>query len=406
MKNNESKQQRIETNLLNPQRIKMSKKKAFFFLTIGAFVGAFSSYFFMIAAHLYSPGLGGISSGISYVINDLVWAATDNRGWWEGMSRSTADSILYWAIYWIVNAPVIYLGSKWFTKRFIKYSIYYFIINFITSMLFANIPGISEGLLDMDALANDPGTEMIVGLFFAFLGGLASGFAVGTAFKVGACTLGLDPIVKHISREKNINIGPIFLSVSIVVTATFVLVRAFLPRIAGADELYDVNGDLIPIGETYTYISQKGFLRATFFSPQYIGSWIFIAAYTVVADSIYSSSKKVEVLATTDKATEISEYLNNSAYHRGHTLVKLIGGYSKEEKQAIMMVINYDEMFDVVEKIAAMDHKAFISVKEIFKLYDIHNWTTMTEEDKEKERLRIVKKELHQKKIEQKKHEK
>ncbi len=384
--------QRFETKLLNPQRIKMSKKKAFTYLTFGAFVGAFSSYFFVLAANLYSPGLSGISSGISYVINDLIWLVTNGVGW--GSSRTSADSMIYWVVYWIVNIPIIYLGTRWFTKRFIKYSIYYFVINFLVSMAFANIHSISGGLIDMAALDNEDLKTLAI-LFFSFMGGMASGLAIGLAFKVGACTLGLDPVVKHVAREKNVNIGPIFTMISVATTTTFVLVRAFIPY-----KVLNEAGDVL--GQT-TMIKEVGFLKATFFSSSYVGSWLFIAAYSVVADSVYSSSKKVEILATTDRADEISNYLNNSAYHRGHTLVQMKGGYSKNDKQSIMMVINYDEMYDVVEKIAAIDHKAFISVKEVFRLYDIHNWVTMTEEDKEKEKERIIKKEVHQKKLEQKK---
>ncbi len=383
----------FDSKLLNPKKIKMSRSKAFGYLTLSAFIGAFSAYFFVLAANLYQPGLAGISSGIAYTFNDLFVA--NGTAWWGNhLSRTSADSIIYWVVYGMCNIPIIYLSTKWFSNRFLGYSIYQFGVNFLFSMAFANMDGLSGGLINIAELESDDLRTLAI-LFFSFVGGIASGTSVGIAFKVGASTMGLDPVAKHISRERNVNIGPIISMVAATSTTIFIIIRSFIPTI-----LDPVTGDMI------TKVEAEGFLTATLFSPEYIGSWLFIVSYSIVADAVYSSAKKVELQATTEKAMEISDYLNNSAYHRGHTIVTFEGGYSHTEKKAILMIINYDEMYDVVEKIAAIDHKAFIVVKEVFKLYDVHNWTTITDEDREKERKRIVKKELHKNKLEYAAHKK
>ncbi len=387
-----SKQAKVNTRMLNPQKIKMSKRAAFSYLTVGAFIGAFSSYFFVLAANLYSPGLGGISSGISYAFNDILWS-TGNT--W-GASRTAADSIIYWMIYIVCNIPIIYMATKWFSNRFLFYSMYYFIVNFIISMMFANIPSIAGGIVDMEEM--DESIRTVTVLFFSFVGGMSSGVAVGLAFKVGASTMGMDPVAKHISREKNMNIGPIMSMITATTTLTFILIRSFIPQLVEAT--YNSDGTILTPEHMASKVDELGFLKATFFSPEYIGSWLFIVSYSVVADTVYSSAKKVEVMATTEKAAEISDYLNNSAYHRGHSIMTVEGGYSHTDKKAIMMIIGYDEMFDVVERIAAMDAKAFITIKELFKIYDIHNWTPITDEDKEKERKRIIKQEKKTHKLE------
>ncbi len=382
--------QKTNLKLLNPQKIRFSKRKTFGFLTLGAFIGAFSSYFFVLAANLYTPGLAGISSGISYTINDILWA--NGVAWME--HRTSADSIIYWIFYILCNIPIIYFTTKWFSMRFLKYSFYYFSVNFAFSMLFANVPALAGGLVDIDGLDTTDQLQrdikVLTILFFSFVGGLASGTAVGLAFKVGACAMGLDPVAKHIGREKNINIGPILSAIAAITTTVFVTIRAFIPDINGLTTI-EANGG-----------GFGGFIKSTFFSAEYIGSWLFIISYSVVANAVYSSAKKIEVMATSDKSDEISEYLNNSAYHRGHTLVKIEGGYSHQEKKAIQMIINYEEMYDVVEKIAALDAKAFIVVKEIKKIYDVHDWTTMTDEDKEKEKALLIKKEKQKQKLENK----
>ncbi len=380
---------KTDLKLLNPQKIRFSKRKTIGLLTLGAFIGAFSSYFFVLAANLYTPGLAGISSGISYTINDILWA---NGNEWMS-HRTAADSVIYWIFYILCNIPIIYLTTKWFSARFLKYSFYYFSVNFAFSMFFANVPALAGGLVDMSVL--DENVKTLAILFFSFVGGLASGMAVGLAFKAGACAMGLDPVAKHIGREKNINIGPILSSIAAVTTTVFVTIRAFIPDVSGINAIEQTMNE-----EGLNWLG--AFLNTTLFSPEYIGSWLFIISYSVVANAVYSSAKKVEVMATSDKSDEISDYLNNSAYHRGHTLLKIEGGYSHQEKKAIQMIINYDELYDVVEKIAALDAKAFIIVKKIEKIYDIHDWTTMTEEDKEKEKALLIKKEKQIQKLEKK----
>ncbi len=370
-----------KVKMLNPQKIKMSKATSFTLLTVGAFVGAFSTFFFVVAANLYMPGLGGMSNGIAYTINDILWA-TGNT--WAA-SRASADAIIYWVIYGLANIPIIWITTRWFSRRFLTYSLYYFVVNFIFSMLFANLPSLSGGLIDQSTLSE--AEQTLATLFFSFIGGLTSGIAVGLAFKVGACTMGLDPVVKNISRTKNLNIGPILSIIAISTTTTFIIIRGFIPNAPGGTSAIEADG----------------FLRGTIFSPEYIGSWLFIIAYSVVADAVYSSAKKVEIFATSEHTDRISEYFNSVEYHRGHTIYKLEGGYSHKEKKAIKMIVNFDEMYDVVKKIAALDDKAFITVKEIFRVYDVHNWTTMTDEDKEKEKERFAREQKRIDKLSKKK---
>ncbi len=368
-----------KTKLLNPKKVKMSKLKIYTLLTVGAFLGAFSSYFFVIAAGIYAPGLAGLSNGISYTINDIIWWQT---GWINPavgeISRTTMDAIVYWIVYWLFNIPIIYFAIRWFSKRFMTYSIYFLAWNFTFSMIFAWTPGLKEGLVNLSDPSVTEAVRTISILFFSFLGGCTSGIAVGLAFKVGGCTMGLDPVAKQISRTKDMNVSSILSIMTIISTTTFTVVRGFLPSTIGADGFESA-------------IAHDGFLQATVFAPEYIGSWIFVGAYSAVSGAIYSSSKKVEIFATSEKSGEISEYFNSVSYHRGHTIYSLEGGYSHKEKRAIKMIVNFDEMYDVVERIAALDSKAFITVKELYRVYDIHNWTPMTEDDKEKERARLVK---------------
>lgn len=364
--------------LLQPSKIKMSKQKVYFILTMAAILSAFSTYYFIVAAQLYVPGLAGLSNGISYTINDLIGSG---NGEWIG-SRSTADTIIYWIFYSIFNVPIIYLTIRWYSKRFFLLSLYFFLINFIFSMFFSNVPGFNQTILDI----NNEDVHGVIVFIFSIVGGVVYGISVGLAFKVGACTLGLDPIAKFISREHDVNIAPILFTFTIINTTIWTIVRFF--TIPGQKE---------------------DFMSSTFLSPEYIGSWLYIGAYSVVTGTIYASNKKVQLFVTTEKTNEISNFFNSINYHRGHTIFNVEGGYSKTQKRSILMIVNIGEMYDVVEKIAAIDGRAFITIHELKKVYDIRDWRSMTDEDKKKtqERMHLdfKKKKKYEKKTKCKKNE-
>lgn len=385
-----------QLKLLQPEKIKTTTKKAIAIITFAGILGSFSSYFFVLAVNLYAPGIAGIASVISYSINDILW--NHGHGW---TARVAADNILFWTLYFLLNIPIIYLTVRWFSRRFLIYSVYGLMINLLVSMIIANINSINGGFVDIDAI-NSIDNEGIrntllysVTFLFAFIGGVTSGISVGLMFKVGACSMGLDPVVKYVSREKNINLAPVIMTIAAVSITLFVIIRASIP-VGEFDADNNLVGELKPAPIT----NKDTVLTSTIMSPEYIGSWLFIITYSQTVDRIFSSAKKVQIVATSDKSDKISDYLNSSSYHRGHTILTMEGGYSHEKKKAIKMIVNYQEMYDVVEKIAAIDSKAFITVTDVFRVYDVHDWKTITDEDKEIERRRLVKSELKYRGIE------
>ena len=144
---------------------------------------------------------------------------------------------------------------------------------------------------------------------------------------------------------------------------------------------------------TWTWVS---FVGNTILSPQFLGSWLFVGTYSLVTGTIYSTNKKGQILITTKKTKEISNYLNTTNFHRGHTLIETEGGYSGKKSKSLQMIINMEEMYDVVEMIASIDSGAFITVTELKRVYDVHDWIPLTNEDKQK---RKEKEEKEQKKL-------
>ncbi|BDU67458.1 MAG: hypothetical protein TYPL_1110 [Candidatus Tyloplasma litorale] len=375
--------------LLQPSKIKISKSKTIAILTSSAIISAFAIYYFIVAAQLYVPGLAGLSNGISYTINDIAGNWVNGGGDWgsDNFSRATADTIIYWIIYILFNIPVIIFTIRWYSRRFFFLSIYYFFINFIASMFFSNVPGFNSSIIDISNDITDAAESLIV-LMYALIGGLIYGIAIGMAFKVGACTMGLDPVAKFIAREKNMNIAPILFVFTIINTTVWIVIRYWTIPI------HNSNVEVVD--------SFDNFIQNTFLSANYVGSWLFVGVYSSVTGAIYASNKKVQVFVTTQKTEKISDYFNSISYHRGHTIFNVQGGYSKESKKSLQMIVNIEEMYDVVEKIAAIDNKAFITIQELKKVYDVRDWRTMTEEDKAKELQRIKNEEKRRKRRETK----
>lgn len=348
--------------LLQPSRIRLSKKKIYTYLTIGAMLSSFATFYFLVYVQIMAAGLAGISNGLAYTINDLLGVTAANR--------AKYDTMLYWIIYLIANIPIIYLTTRWFSKKFLIYSLYFFAINFISAFMFANIPALNQPIIPIDGEAQ-PALKGIQSFIYAVVGGAIYGIGTGLAFKVGACTMGLDPVSKYISREKDMSIAPILFAITIINTTLWTIVRFWTSGAADAPN--------------------ASFFHDTLLSARYIASWIFVGTYSVITGFIYSANKKVQIFINSSKVEDISDYFNSINYHRGHTLFTVEGGYSKQQAKSLLMIINIQEMHDVIEKVAAVDGKAFITVQEMLRVYDVRDWKAMTDDDKEKEKIRMLK---------------
>ena len=205
------------------------------------------------------------------------------------------------------------------------------------------------------------------------------GFSLGLTLKNGGSTAGADPIVKYISREKGINLSKVLFITGLSISLLFIIVRAFT----------DTNKDAKTFEE---------FLKYTIASAEFISTISFMVIYAKITESMYSPTKRIEVSVASKKNLELSNLLNKSNYHRGHTLIKAIGGYSREEIFGLKMVINIEEFDDISKIIESVDSNAMITAHWINRLYDLHDWTPITKYDLElKEKRHNATKEIEKK---------
>ncbi len=354
---------------LNPSKIKMGKRKMYSLLIIGSLLLSISSYYFVLSAQLYTPGLGGIANGITYSLLAILKHANPY------IDEPTFKTASYWILYGTFNLPMIYLIIKWYSKRFFTLSIASLFLSLFFTFFFTWTPGFNVSLIPKDF--GDSKSMMLIILFVSMIAGIIYGVGVGLTFRIGGCTMGLDPVIRHFSRDKDKNIAPYLFVIGMVNSMVWIFVQYIIHASYGDPGIY--GGDKVG----WNWMS---FIQNTIMSPQFLGSWLFIGTYSLVTSTIYSTNKKGQIFITTSKTKEISNYLNETNFHRGHTLVETEGGYSGKKTKALQMIINMEEMFDVVELIAAIDENALITVTELKRVYDVHNWIPMTNEDKEKKK--------------------
>lgn len=350
--------------LYKKTKTKMTNRQIYLYILIATILSSIASYYFIFMMELYTPGLAGIINGIVFTTQDLI---PGDDGWSNSQAFKTT---MYWILYLLANIPIIYLTLRWYSLKFFKLSMMQFTIMFVMTMFLTYTPGFSVENGALEALYKDnEGQAMVAYATLALLAGLLYGVGNGMIFKVGACTMGLDPVMRYFSRERDKNIGPILFGVTIINTTLWTFVRYFT-----ADK-----------GDTMSGSDWENFIHGTLLSKEYVASWIYVGVFSFTAGSIYASNKKAEIIVKSEKVNEISKYFNEHRFHRGHTLLYVEGGYTHKERKDLQMIINYEEMHDVVDMIAAIDPNALITVSEVKKLYDVRNWSPITEDDKQKQ---------------------
>lgn len=351
---------------LNNQLKRKSIFQIYLIITLSSFLIAICIQYFVIPSGIYSPGLGGIVNGITYV----MFAA--------GMDIN--ETTMFWSIYIILNIPIIIFMWIMFGEDFFIRTMFYLVINIGAGFLFSLTPGLKDIYIipEIDVNELPDGVEnlyfainILIISFLSLLGGIIYGIGIGMTFSVGGSTAGADPISRFLARNRGMNIAHILFFISIIISLFFTTILWFM------------SGDL-------TFIT---FIEDIILSPEIIGTLIFAFSYSFIASKIYSTTKMKKITVTSKKADEISDHFNKINYHRAHSITEMKGGFSKDTYYSIQMVLNSEELQDVAEDIANIDQNAFIVIDEVSKIYDIHDWRAITKVDiKDKKKKNIHKK--------------
>lgn len=244
------------------------------------------------------------------------------------------STIIYWltgiptgVMIFIFNAILIFISFKSLGRRFALSTIYSVVV---TSVVFYVM---QEYIVDImqEHLGSLPlsGTEHR--LLAALLGSALNGVACGFIFLEGSSTGGTDVIAVMINKYRNVTIGRLSLFINVAVI-------------------------------TCSYFVYKD-LELLIYS--YVG--LMVTSYAVDL-TMNGSKQSVQMFIFTSKPHEIADRVGDEV-HRGVTMIKGTGWYSKKESEIVMVVVRKIESQRVIRIVKQVDPAAFVSVNTVMGVY-------------------------------------
>lgn len=231
---------------------------------------------------------GGVV-GISIILNSFV-----------GIGTGT--------LYLLINIPILLLGFKKLGGKFIRKTLYVVVLNTI----------VTNSLAYAEPVTTEP-------LLAAVAGSILLGIGMGTVFKCGATTGGMDIVVKLLRRKyKHIKTGSLFLVIDV------------------------------------TVVTISGLVFRNFNTAMY--AMITVALTGKVIDFIlYGGDEAKLIFVVSDLSENISQQIIKGV-KTGITLLKGRGAYSNKEKNIIMCVVRKQSAPKVLEIVKGEDENAFVIV--------------------------------------------
>lgn len=233
-------------------------------------------------------------------------------------------TIVYWVMHiptgitiFVLNAILIVISFKSLGRRFALSTIYSVVM---TSVMFYVL---------QDYFGDTP---LITDRFLSVvLGAGLNGVACGLIFLEGSSTGGVDIIVVMINKYRNVTLGrlSLFINVAIISCSYFVF----------------NNLELL----IYSYVG------------------LMITSYTMDL-TMNGSKQSVQMFIFSSKPHEIADMVGEEV-HRGVTMIKGTGWYSKTESDIVMVVVRKTESQRVIRIVKQLDPSAFVSVNTVMGVY-------------------------------------
>ena len=219
----------------------------------------------------------------------------------------------------ILNIPLFIFGLKKQGLAFTLYSIYTIIIYSLMSYLILNV-------LPIDVAFASPlaGEDL---LLCAIFGGVISGIGSGLTIRFGGAIDGVDVLSVIFAKRIGLSIG------------SFIMIfNALLYIVCGIV----IDSWILPLYSVVTY---------------------FIAS-KVIDYVVEGFNHSKCAMIVTVKPFEVTDALNELFQSSG-TVVKGIGGYSKETKEIIFFIVNSFQIYKMKEIVHETDPNAFISLLDV-----------------------------------------
>ncbi len=261
---------------------------------------------------------------LGVIVSAIGWTAFLIPNNMLGGGVTGLSTIVYWTLniptgitIFVFNAILILIAFKSLGRRFALSTIYSVIITSVSFYFLQNYFG-DVPLIEDKFLA-------------VVLGAGLNGVACGLIFLEGSSTGGTDVVVIMINKYRNVTLGRLTLFINVVIISCS----------------YFVFKDL----ELLIY--------------SYVG--LMITSYTMDL-TMNGSKQSVQMFIFSSKPKEIADRVGDEV-HRGVTMIKGTGWYSKKESDIVMVVVRKTESQRVIRIVKQQDPAAFVSVNTVMGVY-------------------------------------
>lgn len=216
------------------------------------------------------------------------------------------------AIIFVLNIPLFFVGWYKWGKTFV----------------FKTILGVAMVSLATD-LTQGLALQTHDLLLAALYGGVLSGVGIGLVLRSGATTGGVDILARLIHEEKGISMGKVYFLFDLVVLAVVAV-------------LFGLEKAL------YTLVT------------------VFI--FSQVVDRIIEGVDEAKAVIIISQATETITPAIMKELDRGTTIIRGMGGYTREEKNVLYVVVSRYQLLPLKKIVKEIDPRAFVIVSDVHEV--------------------------------------
>ena len=270
-------------------------------------VGVIFYSFAWVGILLPADGIGGGATGLSLLVYYATGGA-EGGGIPIGISYFIINAIL-------VLAAVIILSAKFGVKTI--YAI----------ILMSVVMGVMQGVIpdNILGLADDK-------LLSSILGAACAAFGVSLVLMQGGSTGGSDIVAMIVNKYRNVSYGRVVLITDCIIIAS----SYFLPDGVMATVIYGM---------------------------------VFTLIFSTLANVFLDGNKQsAQIFVMSEHYEEIADLIT-SDLHRGVTILDGMGWFTKKPVKVVMVAVRKNEATYMLNKIKALDSKAFITMGSVRGVY-------------------------------------
>ncbi|QZX49058.1 YitT family protein [Mycoplasma sp. E35C] len=410
---------RLRSSLLNFAGLYGPKKlwTRIILIVVISVIQGLVSLFFIRNSGLYNLGVSSLTQGLARTLFVFLPA---------NLPKDLIFNLTFWVLYILINIPLIIFSYFKVGKRFTILTTIYVVLANLVGLTFGFIPGISDvGIFTINTAGNssiihevhvahnnnqltelynklvesynpqtntfvltDLGKQLgyipliwennnevnkILSMFlYAFIAGSISSVLYTILFVIGASTGGMDFVSQYVAKIKRKSIAGILFYTNFTTLLIAVIIGSYVPA---SHVLQQLDGLKIPNSENY--FKSLSWAPSLLFSPNFIGSILAALVVSMFLDALFPRYKMAKIEIYSNNSERIRQTLLSDHHPHTMSISKIVGGFSKEEREMISTTTLFVEIPRIIRLIREVDKDCLISITQI---RGIDGWMYITEE--------------------------